>query len=513
MAVWDTSEEQYLNLDSSGYPITLTTVNDPNPKQFTSLAVVLLYNLPNTSNGYYPAGQYVVLYDGQGTMTYGFDAILVSSSTGRDVINVATPSGGGLFINITSTDPNNVGDYIRNIRVVNAQNEAALDAGQIFNPNFLAAVKNFRALRFMDWLDTNYTPLSSWTDRPLPTDAFWGTSKGVPLEIAVALANAISADAWLNAPVMADDNYITQMATLVNNLLGPSQRAYVELGNEVWNASFSANAYSIAQGRIAFPNQSNQYYAGWEWYGQRVAQMADIWHGIYGSTAFDSRVMIVMAGQAANTAVLQAELSTPDWTGAGNGPAASHHIGAAAIAPYFLSSPSAADLNTMLAQPDGGLTDMFATVYAQSGFPSVAAGGWLAQVGGWISSHSAMLASSQFGSYGIPLVAYEGGQSLEGFPTYLDGSPQVNLFIAANRDPRMAAAYTAYFNEWKTNGGTLLMNFSDSGASSQYGEWGALESIMQTVAPLSSAPPKWQAIQNFISATPCWWAGCASADP
>src|SRR5579864_4103674 len=92
-STWDTGEEQYLNLDSDGWPITLTTKNAPGAQQFTSLGV-LLFRLNQTPNGFYPAGQYVVLYDGQGTITYGFDATLVSRSSGQDIINVANPSGG-----------------------------------------------------------------------------------------------------------------------------------------------------------------------------------------------------------------------------------------------------------------------------------------------------------------------------------------------------------------------------------------------------------------------------------
>jgi len=75
----------------------------------------------------------------------------------------------------------------------------------------------------------------------------------------------------------------------------------------------------------------------------------------------------------------------------------------------------------------------------------------------------------------------------------------------------MAAAYTAYLGEWKANGGGLFMHFVDTYPPSQYGEWGALESTMQTVSPLSNAPSKWQALQNFILNQPCWWVGCAAA--
>jgi hypothetical protein len=501
--IWDTGEEQYLNLDANGYPITLTVVNDPNPQRFTSVGVLLQRDFPSTANGYYPAGQYAVDYDGQGTLTYSFDATLVSSSAGRDVINV-TPSAAGIFIHITGTDPNKTGNYLRNIRVVQLANEAALNAGQIFNPAFLNLIKNYRALRFMDWFRTNGSALSSWAKRPVPANAFWGTDGGVPIEVAVQLANAISADAWLNVPVTADDDYITQMAKLVYNQLGSAQRVYVELSNEVWNGIFSQNAYSITQGQALFPKQPNKWYAGWEWYGMRVAQMADIWYGVYGSN-FNSRVTVVMSGQAANPAVLTEELSTPDWTGAGNGPAASHHIGAAAIAMYFGGSPSASCWATWTSQPDGGLASLFQSFYSQND-PSVPPNGYLAQAYGWTSSTVSAIAP-----YKLPLVGYEGGEGFEGFPSYLDGSSVVNLLIAANRDARMSTAYVTLLNGWKANGGTLLMHFDDVGAANQYGEWGALESIMQTTSPLSSAPPKWQAIQNFISSNPCWWSGCSGS--
>lgn len=495
---WDTHEEQYLNLDANGYPRSLTAVNEAGSQTFDSVSVLLLNNLPATANGYYPGGQYVVLYDGQGTLSYFFDAKLVSHSPGRDVIQV-TPSGSGMLVKITSTDPQHTGNYIRNIRVVQAQYESALNAGQVFNPILLADLKNFRAIRFMDWLRTNNSTLSSWSSRPLPSDAFWGTDNGVPLEICIQLANALSADAWLNIPATATNDYVTQMANLVQSELGPTQKAYVEFSNEVWNSTFTQNAYSITEGTSQFPAAPNKWYAGWEWYGMRVAQIGDIWYSVYGSTAFSSRVAIVMAGQAANSAVLQEELSTPDWKGAGNGPAASHHIGAAAIAPYFLftSALGSTPALTSMANTAGGngLAELFADANTS-----------IAQTIPWITSN-AKVASS----FGLPLLAYEGGQSLQGFPTYGNSSPEVQMFIAANHDSRMGAAYTTDLNTWKKSGGTLFMQFNDTYPSSQYGMWGLLESIMQTTEPTSSAPPKWQAVQNFMSSNKCWWTGCAGS--
>jgi hypothetical protein len=133
--------------------------------------------------------------------------------------------------------------------------------------------------------------------------------------------------------------------------------------------------------------------------------------------------------------------------------------------------------------------------------PSVPAGGFL----GSIAPDTALFASAA-ASYGVPLLGYEGGQQFVGLT---ESSNATNLFIAANRDPRMAGAYAILLNTWKANGGTLLNLYNDISPYSQYGEWGALESITQVTMPLVSAPPKWQAIVNFSSANPCWWSACS----
>ena len=115
---WDTHEEKYLNLDANGWPITLNSVNDPTTQHFSSLGVLFFLGVPKTATGTHPASQYVVLYDGQGTLSYGFDAALVRRSPGRDVINV-TPSNKGIDLRIVATDPHHTGQYLRNIKSSN----------------------------------------------------------------------------------------------------------------------------------------------------------------------------------------------------------------------------------------------------------------------------------------------------------------------------------------------------------------------------------------------------------
>jgi hypothetical protein len=509
-ATWDTGEEQYLNLDANGYPKSLTAVNETGAQQFNTVGTLMLRNLPNTANGVYPTGQYVVLYDGQGTLSYQFDAVknVALSTPGRDVLDVTPTYGGGIHLVITSTDPNHTGNYIRNIRVVQAANEAALNSGQVFNPAFLIVLQNFRVLRFMDWLMTNNSTLSSWASRPVLTSAFWGTASGVPIEAAVQLANAVSADAWLNVPHMADNNYVTQMANLVHSRLGSNQKVYLEYSNETWNGVFSQTSWIQAQGKAEWPNAAvTPFQLNRDWFGQRVAQICDIWKSAWGADA--GRVVCVLAAQAANPYTASESLACPLWTA--GAPCAGHGIGAVAIAPYF-GGPVPSAWTT---QSDGGLSSLFTSLTSQND-PSIPAGGWLNQVSGWEAAYPPVLAL-----YKLPMIAYEGGQTFQGFPNGVnpDGSntPLTNLYIAANRDTRMGTAYTNYLQQWKANHGELFMNFSDMGLYSQYGEWGALESLMQVVNPTtlqvdssrSSAPPKWQAIQSFITNNQCWWAACS----
>src|SRR5487761_1516816 len=236
-----TNEAAYLQLDSDGYPTTLTaSSSDQNsPQKFTQVCTYLLLLPPSNagSGPPYRAGQYAILYYGDGKMQVDLDGQMVSTSQtstgGRDVFNVATPKAGrGVRLCITKTDPAN---HLRNVRVVRVANEALLDQGYIFSPTFLNLMRNFRAIRAMEWLgmDHNPSPTGNWADRTQLSNAGWGATNGAPLEAVIDLCNALSTDCWINVPDTADDNYITQMATLVHQELGPTQKVYVEFSNEV----------------------------------------------------------------------------------------------------------------------------------------------------------------------------------------------------------------------------------------------------------------------------------------
>jgi Putative peptidoglycan binding domain len=292
----DTGEEAFLALDANGWVTSLTWTGGAG-QIFDRVWILLFNNLPAP---FYPSGGYVVLYDGTGTLTYGNDAAVTSTSHGRDTFNVSTSSAQGVTVTITATDPNHTGDYIRNIRVVQASNEAALDSGQIFNPTFLARIAPFKTLRFMDWMVTNGNLTQGvWANRPQQTDAFWGSDKkGVPLEVMTALANQIHADAWFNMPAEGTDDYVTKFATYVHSNLGSSQKVYLEYSNEFWNGTLGGSVYMQAQGHLLWPTQPVDFNLTANYYGVRISQMCDIWKGAWGADA--GRVVCVMGQQTGN---------------------------------------------------------------------------------------------------------------------------------------------------------------------------------------------------------------------
>ena len=207
-------------------------------------------DVAGTPAGRSRAGVYVLTYEGEGAIEITFlGSNILSSEPGRIVFE--NPIGKQMGLNITSTDPNGTGNYIRNISIVPQKYEALAKTGELFNPDWLAVVQDARQLRFMDWMATNNSTVTEWSDRPKLGDATW-MERGVPVEVMVQLANQTGTDPWFNMPAQATDDYIRQFATYVRDHLDPDLKAYVEYSNETWNAAFCGISLAIGaiQGKL-----------------------------------------------------------------------------------------------------------------------------------------------------------------------------------------------------------------------------------------------------------------------
>lgn len=477
---WDTGEAALLDLDVNGW-----VKNLPTPQEspiFTSVAT--FWDFPSE----FPAGRYIVTYNGQGAIQYGLagQKINAESVPGRDVINV-NPANGGLHLRITQTDPNNTGNYIRNIKIFKETDESKV-ASQIFSDLFLNRIAPYSTLRFMDWMRINNSTQQTWSDRPKSSDARYSSEKGVPLGIMIALANKTDKAPWFNMPHQATQDYIQNFAAQVKSSLEANLKVYVEYSNEVWNPTFSQGGWVEAVAESEWPGGSQSGFTKRiNYHGKRTAEVCDIWKNVFAEEA--GRVVCVLASQAANSWTADEALSCPLWSEA---PCKSHGISAIAIAPYFgdyIGNPDAySEVTEWLNDSDGGLQSLFSEISNGGVLSNGPVGGALKQSAEWIEANKSVA-----DSYGAELITYEGGQHLVGVGQVQNDDQVTALFTAANRDERMGSLYSQYLSEWNHKVGGLFVHFNDVSSFTKYGSWGALEKLDE----LSS--PKYDALLNYAT--------------
>ena len=303
----------YLELNENGYP----TVIPPGiiPSGLVYRVTPFSGNLAGAGNvgsfpsPFMPSGNYVLKWDGTGTATLlsaantlitspgPYPATLVSSSSNRAVFNVdcsgntstgqacdfnwyglydtnyllAENSQCGFMVSITSTSST---DPLVNLVLVEEQYEALLDSGEIFYPEFIDRLADFRTLRFLDWDQTNnfYAYVYDITQIANVDDVSWCSSTNhVPWEIMIALCNKTMKNCWINLHPAMNEEMLIYVAKLFLDNLDPRLMLYVEYGNEPWNGGMTGyyfQRYGVVY-NVQFPgtspnpswNQSEMAYA------------------------------------------------------------------------------------------------------------------------------------------------------------------------------------------------------------------------------------------------------------
>ncbi|PSB29718.1 hypothetical protein [Stenomitos frigidus] len=467
--VFKTSHTWFSNAEgkrwAEGGPLPLTKegwVASLRPGQYATTGVL--------DNGrHHPTGDYTLLYDGEGKLDVsaanGEGLTIVSQTPGRMVVKIMT-NVDDVSLDLRSTNPANP---LRNIRFIMPGHEKTYQT-QPFNPQFLKALAKFKAIRFMDWQETNGSKLADWVDRTTPASATQALGSGVALEYMIQLANTLHAEPWFTIPVRASDDFVRQYATLVRDKLDPSLKAHIEYSNEVWNYGFEQAHYANEQG-VKLKLDNDQYLAGTKYYSQRSVEIFKIFADVMGGT---SRLDRVLAGQSVNTWSGEQLLTWKD---------AYKQADSYAIAPYFdgrdilLNSDKAAQIIKM--SPDQVLDILQADIRGPI-------------------KKNIVESSNLARKYGLKLQAYEGGQQLTGFQFEKDEPQITKLYSEVNRNPRMGDLYTEYLNTWKASGGGLFNQYYDVGRSGKFGMWGALEHLGQD----PKTAPKYQALLRFIDANP-----------
>lgn len=487
-------------LDEQGWPLFV-------PDALDGISAIIFADLPEDAGAV--AGNYRVTHEGAGRLAIRGRVGGVRRRGLSELWFSYRPGPGIVEIIIQATDPD---DPIRNIQVVHQSHTVAHDAGEIFNPDWLARLDGMALLRFMGWANTNYTNLSEWEDRP-KIDHYTWTRSGVPMEIMIRLANRMGAEPWFSLPHRATDDFFHQAALLIRDQLDPDLRAWIEFSNETWNWGFNQGRDTLQFAQERWGNETLWQ----EWSAMRAAQMVQIFNKAF--AAQPDRLVRVLGTQTGWLG-LEEQLLARHWQDEDPAnPAPPTLFDAYAITAYFsgaLGNPGKVDVTRAwlddardaarikgeAAGLRGPELESFVRVASHdalrpkmieelrdgrhSGDPNDTVQDFLTRI---LPYHRRVAQD-----WGLKLVAYEGGTHLVGVGEYMQDRLLADLFIDVNYSEGMGELYTELLTGWYMGGGDMFAHFNDVRRPSIWGSFGALRH-------LTDHNPRWDALVGFDPAS------------
>lgn len=441
---WNVNMEGELAYDANGYPTHIP--------QATSAGSVRARIILSSAEGNLQIGQqYVILYEGVGTLVMQ-GAVSVSSSTpGR--VQFTNTGGDNIFFNLTTSQ---LGDHVRNIRLLRLADEGTDIVSHPFYEGYLEKIAPFSAIRFMDWGATNNNPVVSWNQRIPTTFRTYGMEHGVPYEVMIQLGNYAQKDVWVCVPHLADENYIREMARLFRDNLDPDLTIYLEYSNEVWNWLFEQAHYNDQTA----PSNLNYGRA----YSEKARRVFRLWFEEFGAQSSRLRRVLGLQGgfNYLNEQMLSQipgdewDFGSPTWYFGLN------HSGSGNPVLHAGSTPQDVVLN--------------------------AYNSWL------IFKESVKQDYDNVKLFGKGIINYEGGQHFTDFSV----PPYIQAMYDAQYTPEIYNLYNTVLDTIRSWGSELPMAFSlASHQESIYGSWGHVNDI-DTPQPYLTTAPKYQALLDNI---------------
>lgn len=478
-------------------------------------------------------GDLVVDYQGSGELDL-FNATIIRRDPGQRRL-LFRAGKGPVFLRILASDPGGTGDHLRNIRVFRALDEQRLARGELFNPEMLEYLSPFGSLRFMDWMEGNQRGLCSggpehgqdcyakpedcprgrcvmagkWSERPVPDQPsllsrsqFLDNKRpglgvrvgGYPVEIMVALANAVGADPHFNLPAAFEDEYARRFAAYVKEHLAPNLRATIEYSNETWNWGFPQATYVNQQGRALWPDEGSAWV---QYAGSRMQHMCRLWKSVFGEQK--ERVRCLLSPQTGWIEMARAMLDCPAWARQHPELGACHEgADAVAITGYFsgcLQEPhNEPKLRAWLRRGPEYALDRFFEQLENGGLLECAEEGAKNSLVDLVQTYQAF--GQMAAARGLDLYVYESGTHFN----YEGKDPDVErLFIAASRDPRMGELYRKNLAAFKRAGGTIINAW---GWIAPADMWANADHVNDRTHP------KYRALRDFAASEPCSWPRC-----
>lgn len=413
----------------------------------------------------YIDGDYPVTWTGSGTP---------SLAGGKSSFRVTGPGTGVLTLKHDNPGPNGGGTFTLGTNGTSNINIKAPDtvAGTPFRKPFLDKVKALvsgSVIRYMDWQQTNRSPVVNWADR---NTSFYQTSAaGVNYENIVALSNAANADAWICIPHMASEDYTRNLAKFLKANLKPTLKVHIEYSNELWSGGDQGQGtYNLLQARadpqFTKPDDTGKMA---QRAAEKLRQHVEIFKQEFGTDK--TRLVPEIGGFIANSYWAQWQI---DWLKAKgvNLKADNYRI---AIAPYV---PGNADGDLSLTGNENK-DQLFAKLNAFMN----------GNIKTWIKQNKGVANVE-----GLKLDSYEAA-AVSFYATSSVGQKLLPVYLDMQNDPRTGQLYKDFINMWDVeSGGGLFNTFGLVSPYSQYGQWGLLNDVN------ANSSVKYDAVASFVTA-------------
>lgn len=454
------------------------------------------------------AGTFVLTYEGDGEIDFQ-NVTVISEDEDLNQIVFEYSGSGNFQVQIRETDPQGTGDYIRNVSIVRQEYVALHEAGQIFNPDFLAVIENFQEIRFMHWdniIDTEVTSVEDMTPFGFQTWGGYGFKRdGVPKEVMAELANQTGVDLWINIPPGVDDAYIRELAQFYKDNLDPNLQITVEYGNELWNNSYD-ETHEIREWAQADWGVGPEAYEAFYMYTAKLAtEAAIIWNEVFGEEA-EARLHHTLGMHTVGDSRTKDLLEPTDWKlyepddyvdplTVFDSLAVTNYFGGKTITFEDLRQ----DILDAIADPEVDAMAYFRDLLLTPDYP-----------GSIQNSYNEMIEQRELADqYGLDLIMYEGGTHIQ----HYDGTDMTPEEAATLLDfmsdfagsEYMAELYQVLLENWMEIGDGPLMQFGTVGEHSIYGVFSFLENLQD-----SNARADW--LYQTSEEVDQWWDGAEGGE-
>jgi hypothetical protein len=221
----------------------------------------------------YPAGDYTLLYAGDGRFEAVGASLEPGGGPGRIVAHVQPNDGAGLRIRLTAMDQQNP---VRNVRLILPGFERVA-ASHPFYPAFVRSLQGANVLRFTEWMRAGTHAESAVLQlRPRVARPTQASENGAAVEYMTLLANLTGANPWFSVPAGATDGYVRAMAQAVRRTVDPSLRPVVQYADErMLQPGSPTNGWALMAARNFHIGGDNATMVR-TWYARRSAQIQAI---------------------------------------------------------------------------------------------------------------------------------------------------------------------------------------------------------------------------------------------